>query len=139
MKNVITFAILFKVFLFAMNANATNPIHANGKFIIGSCGDTITLRGVNYAAFNWGFDLTDDRFSQIALSGANCIRIPWYSSSAAGQGAPLYDNLAMLDSAIAKCVRNRMIPILVLMDNSCDSTSSTLITLSNYYLQPAVL
>src|ERR1017187_5865453 len=139
MKNVITFAILFIAFLFVMNANATNPIHANGKFIIGSCGDTITLRGVNYAAFNWGWDLTDDRFAQIALSGANCIRIPWYSSSAAGGGAPVYNNLANLDSAISKCVRNKMIPILVLMDNTCNADTGALLTLSNYYLQPSVV
>ena len=138
MKKILLSIILIYT-LGCQNGNATNYIHASGSYIIGVCGDTIILRGINYAAFNWGIDITDDRFAEIAQSGANCVRIPWYSSSAASGGHLLYDNLDMLDSAIAKCVRNKMIPIVVLMDNTCDSTQSTLITLSNFYLQPGVL
>src|ERR1035437_4353378 len=122
-----------------LKSNASTTIHVNGKYIIGYCGDTIVLRGINYAPFNWGWDFTQDRFSQIALTGANCVRIPWYSSSVAGGGAPLYDQLQYLDSAIAQCIRFKMIPIIELHDNTCDSTANTLITLSNFYLQPNVL
>jgi len=138
MKRIILNLIIISS-LCVLKSNASTTIHVSGKYIIGICGDTIVLRGVNYAPFNWGWDFTDDRFAQIALSGANCVRIPWYSSSAAGGGAPLYDQLQYLDSAIAQCIRYKMIPIIELHDNTCDSSASALITLSNYYLQPSVL
>src|ERR1700722_17076919 len=98
MKNLILTLSLMITFLYNVKGNGPLTIQANASYLIGICGDTIVLRGINYAAFNWGNDFTDDRFSEIAMTGANCIRIPWYSSSAAGGGAPLYDHLEYLDS-----------------------------------------
>ena len=130
--------LLFTACMF--NAYSQWPtIHVSGSHIIGVCNDTIILRGINYAPFNWGWDSTDEKFSEIVQTGANCVRMVWYSSAAAGGGAPVYSTIANLDTAIARCIRNKMIAIIELHDNTCDSNYSQLATLSNWYLGSGVL
>lgn len=116
--------------------NAT--ITVSGSNFIGVCGDTIILRGVNYAPFSWSNDPADEKFSEIAQTGANCVRIAWYSSAAAG-GGYLYDHLEYLDTAIARCVRNKLIPIVELHDLTGEQNLPVLTALSTWYLQAPVL
>lgn len=120
------------------HARAQNEtIMANGSHIIGTCGDTIILRGVNYAAYNWGYDPSDLRISEIAASGANSVRLPWYTSSASGGGF-VYDDISYLNAAINQCVVNKMIPIIELHDLTGDPDFNKIIQLSNWYLRQDV-
>lgn len=124
---------LFILFASIMQAqNAT--IHTSGGMILGVCGDTILIRGVNYAPYDWGYDSSQNRFDQIAQTGANAVRIPWYASSL----APYYTD-ALLDTAIGTCIRHKMIPILELHDLSCDPNTADLDTLVTWYTTPARL
>lgn len=107
----------------AINAQSQNYIHTSGKYIIGPCNDTLALRGVNYAPYNWGYTLSDFKMDQVAMSGANAVRIPWYQSTA----APVHGNYVALDSAISKCIQQDMIPIIEIHDFTCGNNSTTLI------------
>lgn len=136
-KNLLT--LIFVLFLKMTFAQPFTTIKANGSRLIGICGDTILLRGLNYEPFNWGYDINDEKFAEISITGSNCVRIPWYTSSAAAGGAPLFDVLANLDTAIARCFRNKMIAIVDLHDNTCNGDISQIATLSNWWLNPNVI
>ncbi len=142
-QSKILIAICALQFLICINLSAQPfaTIHVSGNNIIGVCGDTITLRGINYAVYEWGWNSSANRFPDIGQTGANCVRIPWYTSSASrlAYGAPLYDYLSNLDSAIARCIRNKMIPIIELHDSTCYPDMTQLIPLSNWYLNTGVL
>ncbi|MBP6048827.1 MAG: cellulase family glycosylhydrolase [Chitinophagales bacterium] len=109
-------------------------ITVKGKHIIAPCGDTILLKGVNYAVYNWGWNATENLFHEIALSGANCVRIVWYKNNSASA----YSNLSLLDSAISRCVQQKMIPILELHDVTCSNDTTAIITTANYLTQNTV-
>jgi mannan endo-1,4-beta-mannosidase len=138
MKRILQ-SVLFFFFLQNANAQPNATIQVSGSQLIGVCGDTIVLRGLNYEPFNWGYDINDEKFAEVSLTGANCVRIPWYTSSAAAGGAPLFDQLENLDTAIARCIRNKMIAIVDLHDNTCNGDISQIATLSNWWLNPNVL
>jgi mannan endo-1,4-beta-mannosidase len=108
----------------AINAQSQNYIHTSGKYILGPCNDTLALRGVNYSPYNWGYTLSDLKMDQVAMSGANAVRIPWYQNNA----APVYTNYVALDSAISKCIQQDMIPIIEIHDFTCGNNSTRLIT-----------
>lgn len=117
-------------------AQSQNYIHTSGKYILGPCNDTITLKGVNYAPYNWGYTLSDLKMDQVALSGANVVRIPWYQNN---PGAPVYANYVALDSALSKCIQLDMIPILELHDFTCGNNSTSLIAGSAWWTNSSVL
>jgi mannan endo-1,4-beta-mannosidase len=119
----------------AMNAQSQNYIHTSGKYILGPCNDTLALRGVNYAPYNWGYTLSDLKMDQVAMSGANAVRIPWYQNNA----APVYGNYVALDSAISKCIQQDMIPVLEIHDFTCGNNSTTLITGAAWWTSSNVL
>lgn len=111
----------------------SNDIHVVGKYILGSQGDTIILRGVNYAPYNWGWTSTDLRIDQVAQSNANVVRLVWYIN---GGGAPTYSNWTALDSAISKCVQAGMIAIPELHDQTCVNDSAALVSLLSWWTNP---
>jgi len=113
---------------------ANTTITVNGKHIIAPCGDTIVPKGVNYAVYGWGWNTAENLFPEIAKSGANCVRIVWYKNNA----APAYSNLALLDSALARCVREKMIPILELHDMTCGNDATAIIATCNWFTQADV-
>jgi hypothetical protein len=94
--------------------SAATTITIKGKHIVTTCGDTIILKGVNYAPYGWGWNNSENLFPEIAKSGANSVRLVWYKTNS----GPAYSNLALLDSAIARCIRYKMIPILELHDET---------------------
>lgn len=113
----------------------TAHLNVSGRYLIGNCGDTITLRGVNYAAYNWGYSPNQLNISQIAQTGANAVRIPWYAS-----GSPaLYADWVKLDSALSKCIQNNIIPILDLHDQTCQNNTANLISMTNWWTQASFL
>lgn len=113
-------------------SNAT--ITVNGKHIIASCGDTIIPKGVNYAVYGWGWNTSENLFPEIAKSGANCVRIVWYKTNS----APAYSNLALLDSALSRCIQQKMIPILELHDVTCNNDTTAIIATTNWFTQTNV-
>ncbi len=127
--------ILIATLNFVSNAQTGATIKVSGKYILGPCGDTLTLKGVNYAPYNWGNNSADLKMDQIALSNANSVRIVWYKNPSPA----LYGNLVYLDSALSKCVQKKMIPIVVLHDQTCQNSTSALIALSSWFTQPSML
>ncbi|MEY4925880.1 MAG: hypothetical protein RI894_316 [Bacteroidota bacterium] len=129
-------AILFCAVLFstAIFAQSYPHLQVSGRFLKSPCGDTIILRGVNYAPYNWGYTQSAEYMSQIAQTGANAVRITWYASN---PGTTEY-TAANLDTVLARCVRYKMIPIVDLHDQTCADAPAALITTSNYFLQPTI-
>lgn len=139
MKNkIILTAQLILLGFFAAAQSST--IHVSGRYILGPCNDTIILKGINYAPYNWGWSPNELRIDQIALSNANCVRLPWYIITPDGATPQsTFNNLDYLDSAISKCIQYRMIPIIELHDQTCSDDTTALISLANWYTQPSVL
>jgi mannan endo-1,4-beta-mannosidase len=138
MKRVSFFAIFCLGCIIGVSQTLTT-IHVNGRYILGPCNDTLILKGVNYAPYNWGWSPTQLRINQIAQSGANCVRLPWYVTTPDGPTPQAtFNNLVNLDSALSKCVQNKMIPIVELHDLTCVNNATALVTLSNFFVQPAV-
>ncbi len=128
-------AVLCSLFILAVTAKAQtsdSTLHISGSKLIGICGDTIALRGVNYAPYNWGYDSSQLQLSEVAKTGANAVRMSWYANSA----APYYTD-ALLDSAIGACIKNKMIPIIELHDYTCDASIADIETLSSWYTSAA--
>ncbi len=134
MKKILLF--LFVIITVAIQAQSTNFIHTSGKYILGPCNDTLRIKGINYAPYNWGYTLSDLKINEIAQSGANAVRLVWYSNN---PGANVYTNYVALDSAISKCVQNKMITILELHDFTCGSNASGLISGSAWWTSSSVL
>lgn len=139
MKKILINLILLLALKLSCFAQTVTSIHVSGKYILGPCGDTLILKGVNYAPYNWGWTSSQLRLNQIALSGANCVRMPWYVTTPDGPTPQaVYDNLVLLDSALSKCVQYKMIPIIELHDQTCLNNPANLITTANWFVQPAV-
>jgi mannan endo-1,4-beta-mannosidase len=141
MRNFL-FGLLVSAFILNFNSTFSQTfttIHVSGRYILGPCNDTLILKGVNYAPYNWGWSPSQLRINQVALSGANCVRLPWYVTTPDGPTPQAtYNNLVNLDSALSKCVQNKMIPIIELHDLTCVNNATALVTLSNFFVQPAV-
>lgn len=127
--------------LLCASASAQSPtIHVSGRYIIGPCGDTLLLKGVNYAPYNWGWSPNESRIAEIATTGANCVRLPWYVNTPDGTTPQAtYNDLSKLDDILALCIGHDMIPMLELHDLTCANDPAALITLADWYVQPGVL
>jgi mannan endo-1,4-beta-mannosidase len=127
--------------LFVLNSNAQlgQTISVNSKYILGPCGDTLILRGVNYAPYNWGWSPSQLNINQVALSGANAIRIVWYKNPSGTTPISTYSNLTNLDSVLSKCVQNKLVPIVGLHDLTCQNNPSDLINLATWFTQAPML
>jgi mannan endo-1,4-beta-mannosidase len=121
-----------------VEAQLGSTISVSGPHILGPCGDTLVLRGVNYAPYNWGWSPNQLRISEIAQSGANCVRLVWYKNPASGTPTTTYTNLTNLDSLLSKCIQHQLIPILDLHDLTCQNSPSALINLATWYTGTAV-
>ena len=109
--------------------SAATTITIKGKHIVTTCGDTIILKGVNYAPYGWGWNNSENLFPEIVKSGANSVRLVWYKANS----GPAYSNLALLDSALARCIRYKMIPILELHDETCNNNGTSMVATANWY------
>lgn len=128
---------LFSLSLVSANLYSQSCTHLQikGRHIIGTVGDTIILRGVNYAPYNWGYTANENYFDQIALTKANSVRIVWFKNSTLG----IYNNLVNLDSALARCVRAKMIPIVELHDATCSGNMADVTALLPFYTSAAFI
>ncbi|MGL4599571.1 MAG: cellulase family glycosylhydrolase, partial [Bacteroidia bacterium] len=107
----------------------------SGRYILGPCHDTLLLRGVNYAIYNWGYSINQNKLAEIAQSGANTVRLVWYANS----GGPEYSNFVALDSALSKCVQHKLIAVLELHDQTCANSPANLTALTSWWTQTPVL
>lgn len=121
------------------NAQLGTTVSVQGNLVLGPCGDTLLLRGVNYAPYNWGWSPGQLSLDQIAQTGANCVRLPWYQTPASGTPTTTYGDLANLDSALSHCIQYQLIPILELHDLTCQNDTAALLALNQWYLEPGVL
>jgi len=126
---------LLTVVSISLQSQTSNFIHTSGKYILGPCNDTITIKGINYAPYNWGYTLSDLKIDQIAQTGANAVRIVWYWSN---PGANVYYNYVALDSAISKCIQHKMIAIVELHDFTCGNSPSSLTNGSGWWTNSSV-
>lgn len=127
--------LLFALFLVSCICFGQSGTHIQiaGRHLVGTCGDTIILKGVNYAPYNWGNTLSENYFEQIALTKANCVRIVWYKNSSSA----IYNNLVNLDSALARCVKAKMIPIVELHDATCTGNMADVAALIPFFTSAA--
>ena len=90
-----------------ITAQTSNHLQVQGRVLKGTYNDTIIMKGVNYPVYNYGYTVTENYFDEIAKTKANTVRIVWYKNST---NLPAYNaNLIWLDSAFARCKRNKMI------------------------------
>ena len=102
-------AFLFLIFSFYSTWGQEHPgFFVNGRYIYDSCGEEVVLRGVN-KMITWT-DREGKAFSEIAKTGANCVRIVMVST----------DKASDLDKWVQQCIDNKMIP----MPENHDATGS---------------
>ncbi len=108
--------------------NAT--LRVSGRFLTGRHGENIVLRGVDLPLLDdWSFP-GSDYLSELAQSGANCVRIQWYLNYG-DSGRPAY-TADELGNFLDRCVAANIIPILMLADETCQSDPN----LINTYFVP---
>lgn len=115
-----------------------NTFYIEGRNLKDPCGNTVILKGIN-KMFIWT-DLNGVSIPQIALSGANAVRIVWtalYDHDFNPNTAPIPTNDAILVNLIQLCIANKMIPIVEMHDATC--TWSGLQALVDYWKRPAML
>ena len=126
----------------------------NGK-LYKKNGQKLVLRGLNYNLLDSGsIYLTNNSQSyksfidQVALTGANSIRIPWFTDEfdhwrkkhpETGTPQAALDN-GMLSNLIGYCHQKGLTPILELHDYTCDTNwTNFTVKVKNWWLQPNVL
>jgi len=103
----------------SFSQNGNSALTLDGRILKDSCGEVITLRGVNHGNI-WTTDLGISEFSQIAQTNANCVRICLerkYAASYVG-GNPVYEDLrgGQIDTIIQAALDSKLIPIIELHD-----------------------
>ena len=113
--------------------------HVQGRQLLDACGSPVVLKGVNKMVF---FDRTDPEgaisFPQIALTGANCVRIVWQMKNDADSTPTSLDRL---DRIIGNAKASRLIPMVGLWDHSGlpDGGFSKLSEYTDYWTRPEVV
>jgi len=106
-----------------------------GKDLTAINGESIVLRGVNYPFINQGDISLDDAagyqhyIDEVAATGANAVRIPWYTSGQNWRDIPGpqtngtpgtvdgYVTNGHLSNIIAYCISKQLVPILSIHDD----------------------
>ena len=115
MKSVLKLSYLMSCLWLAMAsafAQAGTTMYVNGRFLYSAAGEKVVFRGVN-EMFIYSSDIRGvTTLPQIAMTGANVVRICWNTSGTA----------ADLDALLGNCIANKLIPI-VELDNSTGNLS----------------
>ncbi len=133
------FTVSMSIYILSLSGQVSSTMYTSGDQLFDVCGNPVVLRGVNHSALNWGWDNNYDVFDEIQQTGANCVRIPWYTNPTAGGGGPAYGNIAMLDSVLTRCARHQMIPIMDLHDETCNNSPAAVLALTSFYTSPAMV
>lgn len=147
------------MFLFLGTASSAQNLQVIGTQLQDSLGNEVILRGVNYPIINQGeISLANvagykSYIDQVALTGANSIRIPWYTDGQNWRDKPAeggtpgtvdgYVQNGHLSNIIAYCIEKNMIPILSIHDDefiTCkDNWAYFNSTVMNFWTDPEVL
>ncbi len=130
-KMYLLVSLLAALFIFPITASAatdsTHPgFRVDGRFLYDNTGEKVILYGVNKMCI-WTDKDGVPSFSEIAKTGANCVRITWGIDGSAED----------LDTVIRNCRAEHMIPIIELHDATGDW--SKLPALVNYWVRPDVV
>lgn len=160
MKTTSKLALIVNLFatFFVVGQNST--LKTNGQNLTLSNGQTIILRGVNYPIINQGdIDLTSPAgyqqyIDEVALTGANSIRIPWYTNGQNWRDIPAQGGVpgtvnsivenGHLNAIISYCIQKKMIPILSIHDDdflTCKDNNWAYFntTVMSFWTSPAIL
>ncbi|MCY7278193.1 MAG: cellulase family glycosylhydrolase [Phormidesmis sp. CAN_BIN44] len=100
--------------------------HTNGRFLYDASGKKTILRGIDLTLLNdWGFPQSD-RLAELEKTGANAVRIQWYSDC--GQSSRPAYSTTDLDRFLTKCKVSQIRPIVGLWDLTCNSDATMLNT-----------
>ena len=130
--------VVFKVQIGDCNNNSTNFLKVVGTNIKNKCGTNLLIRGVNFTGY-FQYDINNpsdclDRISQIKLTGANTVRLPWLSSTQYGR------DHTVLDALIKRITDQKMIVMVDFHDLTCDAlTTANIQIATDYWLSPNVL
>ncbi len=160
MKKHVTILLLAIACTFQAESQQTT-LQVVGKNLTLTNGQSIILRGVNYGLINQGdISLADPAgyqayIDEVANTGANAIRIPWYTDGQNWRDIPGppsngtpgtvdgYVTNGHLSNIIAYCISKKMIPILSIHDDSyitCkDNWAYFDSTVMNFWTDPNVL
>ena len=153
MKNII---LITGFLLGIMSIQAQNNVmKVQGSNLVTTNGQTIVLRGINYPILNEGSisisnaSQYQNYIDQVALTGANAIRIPWHTDGVHWRDMQPYGTPGTLEgyidnghlsNLIGYCRQKGMIPILEIHDVTCsDNWSALLTTVQNWWLKPEIL
>lgn len=107
--------------------DSTHPgFRVEGRFLYDNTGEKVILYGVNKMCI-WTDKDGVPSFSEIAKTGANCVRITWGVDGSAED----------LDTVIRNCRAEHMIPIIELHDATGDWSKLPLLV--NYWVRPDVV
>lgn len=154
-KKITILALIFS----HLNSFSQTTLKVMGRNLTLTTGQTVVLRGVNYPIINEGsISLNNPAqyqayIDQVAQTGANAIRIPWYTSGKSWRDQPAnggtigtvnsYVSGGHLNNIIAYCITKGMIPILSIHDDNyitCNADWNYFnSTVMNFWTSPAVL
>lgn len=129
MKKMFISMMLIGSFAFAQQST----LEVNGKVLTTISGQEITLRGLNYPIIDDGsISLSNTsqyqhKIDQAALTGANAIRIPWYTNGTHWRDVQTpgtvsgYVNNGHLSNILSYCHTKGMIPILEIHNATCSN------------------
>ena len=148
------FSILLVAFALLANAQQTTLKVVNKNLTL-TTGQNVVLRGINYPILDQGdISLSNtvavhNYIDQVALTGANCIRIPWYTNGQSWRDQPAnggatgtvngYVQNGHLNNLIAYCISKGMIPFP--LSYNCarmaftSSSDPTLISVNKYSMR----
>ena len=156
MKKILLYVlIVFLLVPFTVIGQTYTTLKVIGNELKDSKGNNVVLKGVNYNLLDDGnIKLTPTNqtyhnyINQVALTGANSIRIPWFTDefphwrkNYPNNGTPQAALVGgQLSNLLAYCHTKGLIPILELHDYTCDNNWSNFNNkIRNWWLQPSVL
>jgi mannan endo-1,4-beta-mannosidase len=129
---------LFVLFMATISiAQPAGHFYFIGAQMYDPCGNPFNMRGVNYAPYNWGYSPNELLLSQVALTGANTVRMSWYANNPDASTHSVY-TAAKMQQALDACTNLGMLPVIDLHDQTCNNDPAAVIALANYFLQADV-
>jgi mannan endo-1,4-beta-mannosidase len=100
-----------------------STFYVRGRYLFDNTHNKVLLRGINLPLLDdWDFPASHN-LPELEKTGANAVRIQWYidypNAPPPAPQRPAYD-LTHLDGFLDECRQNRIIPILMLADCTCE-------------------
>jgi mannan endo-1,4-beta-mannosidase len=113
----------------------TGVMQTKGRSLYDACKKKVVLRGVNHMTCytDWVGTPRDGMpmYQEIAKTGANAVRIVWtYSENTTA---------AELDRAITNAAKNRLIPMVEILDQTCEWSKAAFDKVLAWWLQPDII